>query len=149
MGQRRPLTHALRVGESSAAFRPLFAALAEAGERAGWLELDAPLASRAGEATAPERRSLDGALDLGAWKAVAVEERRSTAVKSRRGPPVLRDLLREHFRGCRVVLVRGDVALPALRARGDGWELEDASGAPRRLTTSELLSALRAPRLPV
>jgi hypothetical protein len=134
------VTHALRVNEGSAAFRSLFAAITERGERAGWLELDAPASAAP---AAPDQTAGDEV-----WKEVTVEERRSVAIKSRRGPPVLRDLLREHFRGCRVVLVRGDAELPELRPRGDDWELL-AGGEVRRLTTTDLVSALRAPRLPV
>jgi hypothetical protein len=141
MGERRAVTHALRVSEGSAAFRSLFAAIMEQGERAGWLELDAPTPAAP---AAPDETAGDQP-----WKVVTVEERRSVAIKSRRGPPVLRDLLREHFRGCRVVLVRGGSTLPLLRPRGDHWELQGPSGAVRRLTTVELVSALRAPRLPV
>ena len=138
MGGRGAVTHALRVSETSAAFRSLFAAIEEQGERAGWLELDP---------SAEPSRADD--LDDGAWKTVRVEERRSIASKRRRGPAVLDDLLREHFRGCRVVLVRGEAALPTLRPRGDDWELEGSDGEPRRFTTAELARALRAPRLPV
>jgi hypothetical protein len=126
------LTHALRVAEESDAFRALFAAVQEQGERAGWLDLEA---ERAGE------------LADGAWKAVSVEPHRTVAVKARRGPPVLRDLLREHFRGCRLVLVRGPAPLPVLRPRGDDWELEGFDGGVRRLTTAELVRALRSPHL--
>lgn len=146
------MTHALRVVEGSDAFRSLFAAVEDEGGRAGWLDLDR--ASGAG-AAAPTP-TLDSAaepigriLDDGAWKAVAVDERWSVAVKRRRGPAVLRDLLREHFRGCRLVLVRGEVALPALRRRADGWELESLDGEVRRLTTADLIRTLRAPRLRV
>ena len=140
------MTHVLRVGEASDAFCCLFAAVREQGERAGWLELDA---HRPAEAASGAEGSIFRTLDAGAWKAVAVEEGRSVAVKIRRGPPVLRDLLREHFRGCRVVLVHGDLALPTLRARGGDWELEGLDGQVRRVTTADLLRALRAPRLPV
>ena len=82
MGERRSLTHALRVTEGSAAFRSLCAAIEREGERAGWLDLSA-LASRS------TRRGADGglgaALDDGAWKAVGVEAGRSVAIKRRRG----------------------------------------------------------------
>ncbi len=141
MGERRAVTHALRVSDDSAAFRSLFAAIVEQGERAGWLDLDA--------ATTPAPAAPDETAGDEVWKVVSVEQRRSVAIKSRRGPPVLRDLLREHFRGCRVVLVRGSSALPLLRPRGDHWELLGPSGEVRRLTTAELVSALRAPRLPI
>lgn len=145
MGERRSLTHALRVSENSAAFRSLFEALGREGERAGWLDLGAlssvPLAAAANEG------DLDAALGVGAWKAVGVEGRRSVAIKSRRGAPVLPDLLSEHFRGCRVVLVRGESALPLLRPHGEDWELQRGDGSARRLTTAELVRALRSPLL--
>ena len=143
MGERRPLTHALRVTEDSAAFRSLFEALGREGERAGWLDLG-PMTPDPAAAPASEG-GLEATLDDGVWKAVAVEARRSVAIKTRRGAPVLRDLLTEHFRGCRVVLVRGESALPMLRPRGEDWELERGDGEARRLTTAELVSALRSP----
>jgi hypothetical protein len=138
MGERRAVTHALRVSEGSAAFRSLFVAIEEQGERAGWLELDAPASPSPADP-----------IDDPVWKSVRVEKGRSIAVKRRRGPAVLDDLLREHFRGCRVVLVRGEAALPMLRPRGDGWELEGSGRELRRLSTAEIVRALRAPRLPV
>ena len=139
------MTHALRVTEGSAAFRSLYAAIEREGERAGWLDLSAlSSAPTAGEA----RDGGSGAgLDDDAWKAVAVEVGRTVAIKRRRGAPVLRDLMREHFSGCRVVLVRGEAALPLLRSHGEDWEIEDTGGESRRLTTSELVRALRSPRL--
>ncbi|MGH9360877.1 MAG: hypothetical protein ACRD2T_03105, partial [Thermoanaerobaculia bacterium] len=80
-------------------------------------------------------------------RAVAVGEGRAVAVKPIAGPPVLGDLLREHFLGCCLVLVRGDVAAPALAPDGDAWSLTPPSPAPpRRLTTAELVAALRQPR---
>jgi hypothetical protein len=144
MGERRSLTHALRVTEGSAAFRSLFVALEHHGERAGWLDLR--IDPSVAVATAASDGALDGALGNGVWKAVGVEAGRTVAIKSRRGAPVLRDVLREHFRGCRVVLVRGEAPLPLLRSRGEDWELE-CGGEPRRLTTTELLRALRSPHL--
>jgi hypothetical protein len=132
------LTHALRVCEGSEAFRSLYAAVVEAGERAGWLDLQ-PESAASGPA-AP-------ALDDGVWKAVTVEPGRTVAVKRRRGAPVLVDLLREHFRGCRVVLVRGDAPLPMLSPRGADWDVRGQDGEVRRLTTAELVRALRSPRL--
>jgi hypothetical protein len=146
------VTHALRVVEGSEAFRALLAAVEHAGERAGWLELptgvgpgERKVSPVLGEAAA----RVDAVLDAGAWKVVEVEERWSVAVKRRRGPAVLRDLLREHFRGCRLVLVRGEIALPALRPRAEGWELESLEGETRLLSTADLIRTLRAPRLRV
>jgi hypothetical protein len=145
--------HALRVTAGSEAFGPLLAAVEHAGERAGWLELPG---SGAGGAESSGSRllgdaaeSIDLVLQTGAWKVVAVSDRASVAVKRLRGPAVLRDLLREHFRGCRLVLVRGDIALPALRPRADGWELESLAGETRLLSTADLIRSLRAPRLRV
>jgi hypothetical protein len=128
---------ALRVTEGSDVFRSLFAAIEEQGERAGWLDLEAAEGAGGGE--------LERARNDGPWKAVMVEPLRTVAVKSRRGPAVLRDLLREHFRGCRVVLVRGAAELPALRSLGSDWELVRLDGGVRRLTTAELVRALRSP----
>ena len=145
MGERRPLTHALRVTEGSAAFRSLFAALERDGERAGWLDLGVD--SSVAAAAAASDGALDVALGDGVWKAVGVEAGRTVAIKSRHGAPVLRDLLREHFRGCRVVLVRGAAPLPLLRSRGEDWELESDGGECRKLSTAELVRALRSPRL--
>jgi hypothetical protein len=81
--------------------------------------------------------------------AVRVEPLQTIAVKSRRGKAVLRDLLREHFRGCRVVLVHGAAELPTLRSRGSDWDLVALDGEVRRLTTAELVRALRSPHLAV
>ena len=143
MGERRSLTHALRVTESSAAFRSLYEAIERGGGRAGWLDLGAVAPAPASD---PARDGELGA-SLGdcVWKAVGVESGRVVSIKRRRGAPVLRDLLREHFRGCSLVLVRGDAPLPLLRSRGDDWEIDSASGELLRLTTAELVSALRSP----
>ena len=55
--------------------------------------------------------------------------------------------MREHFRGCAGVLVRGLDLLPRLAPRGGDWALETARGAvPRTLTTAEVLALLRRPR---
>jgi hypothetical protein len=77
------------------------------------------------------------------------------AAKPLRGEPVLRDLLREHFRGCRLVLVAGRGApqeLPALEpATGDGYRVapsgEAASTcAPATFAPAALAARLRRPR---
>jgi hypothetical protein len=145
--------HLLRVEEGPERFAPLLAALAAAGLRAGWLELG-PAAPAAG--------SLESAAALGARRAVAAGGGRSVAVKALRGEPVLRDLLREHFPGCALVLVRvrgaeppepsvpGGVPLapaPALFPSGDGWRIARAGdAAAQQLDTPGLLAALRRPR---
>lgn len=135
--------HLLRVAAPAESFAPLAAALAAEGLRLGWLEL---------AAAPPEPLSIElaAALDLGVLRAVAVGPGRSLAAKPLRGAPVLRDLLREHFRGCRLVLVAGRGApeeLPALEpAAGGGYRIEPPGEAARTLTPPALATRLRRPR---
>jgi len=144
--------HLLRVEEGPERFAPLLAALAAAGLRTGWLEL--------GPAE-PAAASLESAAALGARRAVAAGGGRSVAVKALRGEPVPRDLLREHFPGCVLVLVlvrvRGAeppapggvplAAAPALFPSGDGWRIARAGdAAAQQFDTPGLLAALRRPR---
>ncbi len=143
--------HLLRVELGPAAFLPLFAAARALGLRLGWLELDG--------AVEPLPASLDAAASLGALRAVAVGEGKTVAVKPRRGAPVLRDLLREHFSGCALVLVEAEEgAAPGLPLLGPGepagGEAEEARwrivlpppGADLVLSSSALAAALRKPR---
>ncbi|HEX5757872.1 MAG TPA: hypothetical protein VF121_01625 [Thermoanaerobaculia bacterium] len=127
--------HLLRVEEGPERFAALVAAARAEGIRVGWLEL----------AAAPAPESLEAAAALGCLRAVAVWEGRAVAVKPMGGPPVLRDLLREHFLGCRLVFVRGEVDAPALAADGEAWRVAPASSPVRTLTTPELVAALRKP----
>jgi hypothetical protein len=140
--------HLLRVEAGPEGFAPLLQALAAAGLRAGWLELRRP---------EPAAASLEAAAALGARRAVAAGGGRSVAVKPLRGEPVLRDLLREHFPGCALVLVslpEGAAAaaapleaVPALFAEGEGWRVEPPGGvAAQRHDTAGLVVALRRPR---
>jgi hypothetical protein len=128
--------HLLRVEEGPERFAALVAACRAEGIRVGWLEL-------ATAGPVPER--LEAAAALGCLRAVAVGEGRAVAVKPIAGPPVLRDLLREHFLGCRVVLVRGQVDAAALAADGAAWRVSPPSSPVRTLTTPELLALLRKP----
>lgn len=131
--------HLLRVDDGAEAFAGLVAAIREAGGRVGWLELAPP---------APVPPALEAAAAGGVLRAVAVGGGRSVAVKPIRGEPVLRDVLREHFRGCVLVLVAGAAAaeLPWLAPRADGWLLRLADGRSQELGTEELVAALRRPR---
>ena len=129
--------HLLRVTLPPDRFGSLIAAARTLKLRIGWLEWSA-------ESPAPS--ALDGAADLGVLRAVSVQEGRTVSVKPLRGRPVLKDLLREHFLGCALVLVRGDVDAPALEPDGDGWRIELPENASRRLTTADLSEALRKPR---
>jgi hypothetical protein len=148
--------HVLRVEEGPERFAPLLAAIAAAGLRAGWLELRQPEVASL---------SLEAAAALGARRAVAAGGGRSVAVKPLRGAPVLRDLLREHFRGCALVLVRGAPGLapasapalapepaaslsplPALYAEGEGWRVaRPGDAAAQHHDTASLVAALRRP----
>jgi hypothetical protein len=121
----RPGPHLLQVDAPPETFAPLLSAVAAAGLRAGWLELRPP---------APPAPTLAAAAALGACRAVAAGGGTSVAVKPLRGAPVLRDLLREHFHGCALVLVSGAAPPgaplpPRLEAEGDGWRIAGAPSA--------------------
>ncbi len=135
------------------AFAPLVAAARALGLRVGWLDLGLET-----EPGAP----LAAAAELGVLRAVAVGtgctgHGRTVAVKPLAGAPVLKDLLREHFLGCALVLVRGATeasdallaAAPRLSASADGYRLAGAApGSPSVALTAEALAArLRRPRL--
>jgi hypothetical protein len=117
-------------------FAALFAAAAELGVRIGWLELAAPDAAPA---------SLERAAGLGALRAVAAGGGRALALKPLRGEPVLRDLLREHFLGCAVVLVRGSAGYPRLAPSGERLRLELAPDRARELDPPAALALLARP----
>ncbi|MCB1055174.1 MAG: hypothetical protein KDD11_06630 [Acidobacteria bacterium] len=132
--------HLLRVDGDAETFAPLVRAAAELGLRVGWLELTEP--------EAPP--SLARAAEAGVLRAVAAGSRRTVAVKDRRGPTVLVDLLREHFGGCRAVLVRGEIEAPRVDASqvegpGEGWRVS-AGAVTLDLSTEQLAARLRCPR---
>jgi hypothetical protein len=125
----------LKVSRGAGSFRTLIAAAKAEDLRIGWLLLEAT--------TAPE--PLAEAAVQGVLRAVAVGEGRTVAVKPVRGAPVLEDLLREHFLGCRLVLVAGDLELPRLEPDGEDWVVTLSDGSTRQLTTAQLVSRLRKP----
>ncbi len=131
--------HLLRVTEQAAIFSELITAAKNAGLRVGWLQLESPATCD------PE---LEAAAAAGALRAVAVDGGRSVVVKPLRGAVVFRDLLREHFLGCRLVLVQGNLSAPLLTQRGESWKLTFPIGKPvsEVWTTERLLSALTKPR---
>lgn len=143
--------HVLRVDAPPAAFEALFAALAASALRAGWLDLASPR---------PVPEPLAEAAGFGALRAVAVDATGSVAVKPRKGAPVLKDLLREFFLGCRLVLLRaekgsgaeapaGAEGLPRLEVgpgEGECWAVVTFDGLRRTYTTDRLIAALRQPR---
>jgi hypothetical protein len=129
--------HLLRVTDPPEVFAPLIEAARALGLRIGWLDL--------GGAVSPLPEPLASAAALGVLRAVAVGEGRTVAVKPLRGGTVLKDLLREHFRGCVLVLVRGEVEAPVLAADGEAWRLSLPENASRRRSTVELAESLRKP----
>jgi len=122
------------VDQPPEAYVALFDAARELGIRIGWLELGAKEVVR----NAP-------AVEAGAAKAVTVGDERVVSVKRTRGPSVLRDLLREHFLGCAVVLIRGHEGAPRLTISGTVLRLEEAGGA-LELAAGPLLAHLLRPR---
>lgn len=128
--------HLLRVDEGPEGFATLVEAARADGLRIGWLEL---------AETAPLPDVLASAAGLGVLRAVSVGGGRTVAVKPLRGEPVLKDLLREHFLGCALVLVRGAVDAPRLRSHGDGWVIDAPEQAGQPLTTEQLAAKLRSP----
>jgi hypothetical protein len=129
--------HLLRVEDSPEKFAPLVEAARALGLRIGWLEL--------GGTAHPVPPVLEAAAGLSVLRAVEVGEGRTVAVKPLRGAPVLKDLLREHFRGCVLVLVRGEVEAPWLRVEGEGWVVAPPGAASRSYTPEKLAETLRKP----
>lgn len=114
----------------------LFAAAARRGVRVGWLEL---------RTTEPLPAPWNELSLAGPAKQVTVGAEGSLALKPRRGSPVLRDLLREHFTGYGVVLVRGHGGTPRLTVDAAGFRLEPGAGSGRSLGADELLDELLRP----
>jgi hypothetical protein len=137
--------HLLEVAEGPERFAPLFAAAREIGLRIGWLDLAPPVLPSA---------DLETAAAAGALRAVVAGGGRSVAVKPLRGEPVLKDLLREHFRGAVLVLVRGVGidgiggigAAPRLEIEGESWKVVPPGEVARTYSVSDLVAALRRPR---
>ncbi len=131
--------HLLRVERPVVEFERLIAAMRQEGVRSGWLELPPAAAG-------PVPESLAAAADAGVLRAVAAGGGRGVAVKPLLGEPVLRDLLREHFRGCRLVLVVGEIDAPSLEPENGDWIVRAKDGSAKRWTTEKLTAALRKPR---
>jgi hypothetical protein len=128
--------HLLLVESQASVYLELIEALAADGKRVGWLDL--------GGTQVPA--ALTAASGAGVLRAVGVDGGVTVAVKPRKGKVVMKDLLREYFVGCSVVLVRGGEGLPILSAAEEGWLLEIPGATPKALDTSSLVAALRKPR---
>ena len=137
--------HLLRVARPVVEFDALIAAARQQHQRVGWLEL--PSASRStARVPGPLPVSLEDAASRGVLRAVAIDGGLSVVVKPMRGAPVLHDVLREHFRGCGLVLVTGEVDAPRLEPAGDAWIVREDERPEVRWTTDRLIAALRKPR---
>ena len=130
--------HLLRVdpGSNVEDFRSLIDAVRDDGGRVGWLVW------RPDENSDSERPSAEGLL-----RHVEVDASGSVARKPRTGPAVLRDVLREHFRGCRVVLVAGEgvgelAELARLTPSGGGLRVE-SDASVREVSAGDLVARLR------
>ena len=75
---------------------------------------------------------------------MAVGGARTLALKALKGEPVLVDLQREHFRGCALVLVHGEVPAPLLEPAGDEWRIVGSDGA-KTFSVDGLVARLRSP----
>lgn len=135
--------HVLRVSHPVVEFESLIAAVRHQGMRVGWLELPEP--AEPPEPPGPVPVSLANAADFGVLRAVGIAGRRSVAVKPMRGEPVLGDVLREHFRGCHLVLVLGGIDAPSLQPGDGGW-LVRVDDRQTRWSTEKLVAALAQPR---
>ena len=130
--------HLLRVADEAHVYEPLLRAAAEADLRVGWLELQAP-------PQPPE--VLRAALGAGGDRAIAVGEGWTVTARPRKGASRLRELMRQQFLGCTLVLVHGEADAPTLAPVGEGaWRVTIPGGAERRLTLEQLVAALREPR---
>jgi len=58
----------------------------------------------------------------------------------------MKDLIREYFQGCSVVLICGRETGPSLHRRDDKWAVSVPGGTEKIFTTEELVAALRRVR---
>ncbi len=105
------------------------------GLRIGWLALEEP--------TVPPQ--VGSVLEAGATRCVVAGARRTLAAQTRHGGAVFDDLLRQHFLGCDVVLVRGEIELPALQRQGAEWCVVQLDGRSTRLDLEQMVAWLQRP----
>ena len=126
--------HLFRTEADAESFQPLFAEVRALGLRAGWLDLSGPLAA------VPE--ALEAAAAGGAFRAVSVGDHRVVAVKRTEGEAVIKDLLREHFAGCHLVVVRGQVEGPDVVPGKARYTLRSPDGTEHQWTAKALAGSL-------
>ncbi len=130
--------HVLRTTGDAADFRALFASSSALGVRVGWLDLDT-------EAGPPPQ--LEEVAELGVFRVVGVTAKRVVTVKPMHGATVLKDLLREYFVGCRLVVIRGELDAPELLAIPSGYRVRFEDGDEKDFSSDALARALLKPHL--
>lgn len=90
--------------------------------------------------------SLREPLAAGAERAGIVAPGGAVVGRRRAGPAHLRDVVRSHFLGCHLVLVRGLAGVPRLEALDSGFRLEGARLVRSFADAGKLLEELRRPR---
>lgn len=142
--------HLLRYGGAPDRLGPLFEAARAEGLRVGWLSGASLTGDPAADSTPP---GLKVPSDAGAFRAVELSEGRSVALKRVAGPPVLRDVLREHFLGCVLVVVADGAPVeaeltgePALEPADGGYRVTVPGEAGRLFDPPALAARLRRPR---
>ncbi|MFQ5526537.1 MAG: hypothetical protein ACE5GX_09780 [Thermoanaerobaculia bacterium] len=140
--------HLLRTSAAPEEFAGLFAAIRSLGLRVGWLDLIGPQTIGAEDVEPAEAPpALEAAAAAGVLRAVRVAPGRVATVKPVAGPPEIDNLLREHFVGCSLVLVRGAVDAPEIAPAEGGWEISDGDRRKTRAAAA-LAAELRRPRFP-
>lgn len=134
--------HLLRTEANAEEFTTLFAEARKQGFRVGWLDLEQIVAGESGVPPA-----LDAVASAGAFRAVRVGSERVVAVKRVGGKAVLKDLLREYFSGCHLVVVRGDVDAPDIIPSGSRYTMRSRSGREHGWTARALAQSLGRSRL--
>ena len=139
--------HVLRIPTRVVEFDRLIAAVRQNMLRCGWLEwrpeAHEPLANLPSHLAEPA--------GLGVLRAVEVAASETVSVKPRRGPAVFSDVLREHFRGCALVLVHAPTLdglpdLPSLTWTGTSWKVTATDGTSWQGSGEELAARLRKPK---
>ena len=118
------LPHLFSVDAEPEAFATLWRLAAAHGIRIGWLALASESAP-----PAPVTMAHAGAA------VVAVSGGQTLAGKRLAGPPVLRDLVREHFLGCQALLVRGRAGYRGSSPESTSPDRRDGGAEPHRLDT--------------
>lgn len=127
--------HQLCAEQPPSEYASLVEAARQIGVRIGWWE----------NITVTPPAPLAAPTDAGFFQSIAVGADATLSVKRRIGPAVARDLIREYFLGCDLVLMAGRAEYPCLKRLESGWVVTLPDGAENEFTTQELIAALRRP----